>query len=456
MKLLNRKFALFGLAALAILMTGLLLTGNNVEAQQSDIKIRLANTGSMDLTEGNNLELDVIASRPVPATVYLQMALAGATDSFTTTGNVRDVGGIYYDPIPAGGTRGKITITTIDDDVVEQDETATGTLTINTTGSNISVDSNRNSFTLRHWDDDYQIVDIYNNALYLWRELSFPVEVHLLPSGSASYVDVQVSANSRMEEITLSGGRDAYQHIFIRTPAGFTRNSAWYDLTNSGARVVGHNYVLPAPKPEVSITAGSGITEGGNATFTVTASPAPSSALSVRVRITQSGNYGVSAGLRTVTIPTSGSNTLAIPTRDDSQDEADGSVTATVNTGSAYTVSASAGSATVAVADDDEPRERSQGSGQSEQAGQGGQVCESQLPNDAITVSEVTGWRDALDSTKAAAGIKRWNRVLAKLGENTGQTPMTAQQARGVANWLGNTRWDRTARTLEAMEQCDN
>ena len=78
------------------------------------------------------------------------------------------------------------------------------------------------------------------------------------------------------------------------------------------------------------------------------------------------------------------------------------------------------------------------------------------IPSDAISVAEVTGWRDALDANKAAAGIKRWNRVLATLGEDTGDTPMTAEQARQVADWLGNTRWDRTARTLEAMEQCDN
>ena len=84
------------------------------------------------------------------------------------------------------------------------------------------------------------------------------------------------------------------------------------------------------------------------------------------------------------------------------------------------------------------------------------QACN--LPSDAITVAEITGWRDALDATRAAAGIKRWNRVLEALDVDTGAgvTPMTATQARGVANWLGNTRWDRTARTLEAMAQCDN
>ena len=32
---------------------------------------------------------------------------------------------------------------------------------------------------------------------------------------------------------------------------------------------------------------------------------------------------------------------------------------------------------------------------------------------------------------------------------------VTAEQARQVADWLKNTRWDRTARTLEAMAQCN-
>ncbi len=124
-------------------------------------------------------------------------------------------------------------------------------------------------------------------------------------------------------------------------------------------------------------------------------------------------------------------------TGDDSADEADGSVSATLNTGTGYTVSATASAATVAVSDDDDPPA----------------TCT--LPTDAITVAEVTGWRDALDPTRAAAGIKRWNRVLATLGEDTGLTPMTAELAREVADWLGNTRWDRTARTLDAMAQCD-
>ena len=192
------------------------------------------------------------------------------------------------------------------------------------------------------------------------------------------------------------------------------------------------------PTPEISITSDGDVTEGGAASFTISASPAPAADLTVSVNVSQSGDYGATIGAQTVTIPTSGTYTLSVSTSDDSTDEADGSVTATVNTGTGYTVSSSASAATAAVSDNDDPPS----------------VCK--LPADAITVAEVTGWRDALDTTKAAAGIKRWNRVLAALGEDTGLTPMSADLAQTVSNWLKNTRWDRTARTLDAVEQCDN
>ncbi len=190
--------------------------------------------------------------------------------------------------------------------------------------------------------------------------------------------------------------------------------------------------------PEISVAAGGAATEGGDAAFTVTADPTPHAALSVDVAVAQSGDFGVSTGVRTVTVPTTGSKAFTVPTTDDGVDEPDGSVTATVNSGTGYTVSSSAGSASVAVSDDDD-------SG-----------CSVALPDDAVTVPEITAWRDAL-SAAAAAGIKRFDRVLAAFGVDTGETPMTAEQAQGVADWLGNTRWDRISRTLAAVEQaqCD-
>ena len=241
-------------------------------------------------------------------------------------------------------------------------------------------------------------------------------------------------------------GSDTDSRIAATLSAGtYTIEATTYPVDRTGTftlEIAGLGATAPPPPatPEVSITAGSSITEGGNASFTLTASPAPAAALPVTVAVSQTGAYGAATGLQTVYIPATGRQTFTIATTGDSADEPDGSVTATVRTGAGYTVSSTAGTATVTVRDDDDAPAT---------------VC-SQLPSDAITVAEVTGWRDALDPTRAAAGIKRWNRVLAALGEDTGETPMTAAQARGVANWLGNTRWDRTARTLEALAQCDN
>jgi len=107
--------------------------------------------------------------------------------------------------------------------------------------------------------------------------------------------------------------------------------------------------------PVVSITAGSAVTEGGDATFTLTANPAPASNLAVKVTVTASGDHGATTGQRTVTIPTTGSVTVTVTTTDDTTDEPDGSVTATLNAGSGYTVSATQSAATAAVADNDDP-----------------------------------------------------------------------------------------------------
>ena len=108
------------------------------------------------------------------------------------------------------------------------------------------------------------------------------------------------------------------------------------------------------PPPVVTLSAGSAVTEGGDAVFTLTATPAPAADLPVTVTVATDGDWGVTAGSRTVTVPTSGSATLTLATTDDAADEPDGSVTATVQAGSGYTVGASA-SGTVAVQDDDLP-----------------------------------------------------------------------------------------------------
>ena len=112
----------------------------------------------------------------------------------------------------------------------------------------------------------------------------------------------------------------------------------------------------PPVTPVVRLAAGSGVTEGAPATFTLTATPAPHAALTVSLAVTQSGDYAASGqtGTREVVIPTEGSVTLEVPTVNDSADEPDGSVTATLAAGSGYAVAAAPDdAASVSVADDD-------------------------------------------------------------------------------------------------------
>ena len=110
--------------------------------------------------------------------------------------------------------------------------------------------------------------------------------------------------------------------------------------------------------PELSLSAGSAVDEGGNATFTVTADPAPATDLTVTWTVAQSGEYldAPGAGSRTVTLTAGTTSTdLSVATVDDGADEADGSVSVTLGMGTGYTMATGKGSAAVAVRDNDEP-----------------------------------------------------------------------------------------------------
>ncbi len=109
-------------------------------------------------------------------------------------------------------------------------------------------------------------------------------------------------------------------------------------------------------EPVVRITAGSGVTEGDSATFTLSANPLPAAPLDVTLTVAQSGDFATSGetGTRTLTIPTSGSIDIAVDTIDDAVDEPDGSITATIDTGAGYTIATSPdNSASVSVTDND-------------------------------------------------------------------------------------------------------
>ena len=195
----------------------------------------------------------------------------------------------------------------------------------------------------------------------------------------------------------------------------------------------------PPATPVISITAGSAVTEGTAATFTVTASPAPASDLDVAVTVSQSGDFA-GTGSRTVTIPATGSATFPVATTDDSTDEPDGSVTATLSTGAGYTLSSNSSTATVAVSDnDDAPPPPPPPPPPSTNC-----VSDTML-------DRVRHYYD-INKDRAPGYGKNWKRVLIAFGDTTDTTltAFTAAEATDrESNWSG---WRPVRMTLECIE----
>ena len=118
-------------------------------------------------------------------------------------------------------------------------------------------------------------------------------------------------------------------------------------------------FVVAQNASVITIAAGtSPVTEGATASFTITATPAPSAALTVSLFVADASGSrdfvaSTNEGTQTVTVPTSGSAIYSVPTVADTTSEGNGPVTVTVIGTAAYIVSPSQNSASVQVNDDD-------------------------------------------------------------------------------------------------------
>ncbi len=136
-------------------------------------------------------------------------------------------------------------------------------------------------------------------------------------------------------------------HDNDRWRAAFDSAAANFDIavTSAAARVVS---IAPGPSP---------ITEGGQAEFVLTASPAPESNLTVNLTVTQSGDFAASdaTGAVTATIQAGETTTThLVATVNDNADEANGSVTAAITGAAGGYATGAPSSATVTVNDNDD------------------------------------------------------------------------------------------------------
>ena len=340
--------------------------------------------GSPSVTEGADASFTVTAS-PAPAsalTVKLTVSESGNFASSGETGTSKTV---------SVSTSGSAThsVSTVDDDTDENNGSVT--VTVNA-GTGYTVGS-PNSATVTVNDNDTAGVTVSQSARTVAEN-----------GGTATYTVGLDTRPAGQVTITVTAGGAA----FVDGPGGNTKPKAKDTLTfttsnwstaqtvtitgqndnivNTGGertRTITHTieagdgdgqkyrpaalttFSIPsvtvtvtdddAPStPELTITGGSAVTEGGDASFVISSNPAPGSSITVAYTVSQSGAFVASGQLGDKTRSVSAaSTTVAISTEDDNLDEANGSVTVTLNNGNGYTVG-SANAATVTVNDNDD------------------------------------------------------------------------------------------------------
>ena len=156
-------------------------------------------------------------------------------------------------------------------------------------------------------------------------------------SGTATFnlVPTDDTVVSNDETITVSG-----------TLPGVSISPATLTLTNDDEEVI----------PLIAINNDAEVSEGTAAGYTLTATPAPTSSVTVNLTIAEPSNTGFvdsdNLGQDTVFMPVRGSVRYFVNTQSDTVDESNGLVTVTVTSGSSYSVD-DASSASVSVIDDD-------------------------------------------------------------------------------------------------------
>ena len=164
-----------------------------------------------------------------------------------------------------------------------------------------------------------------------------------IPAGSATATwSVRTTGDSTDEP-------DGTVTVSLRSSGDYAQGSP-----SSASVTVNDDDDPPPNTPVVSIAGGLAIAEGGTATFTLTANPAPQGSITVSVNVADSGDFAASGqtGIRQVIIGTGGRATLSVTTVNDDADEPNGTIAATVQAGTGY--SPHGGSASVAVSDDDD------------------------------------------------------------------------------------------------------
>ena len=307
-------------------------------------------------------------NRPSSHDTTVTVSASGPSSRYTQSGTALT--------IPAGKTSstagtGTVTITgktnTIDD--------GNATVTVSGTASNGRAVNGPASADLTIIDDDVTVSFLESDYTATEGGAAATVTVNLSEEPGRS-VTIPIVASGRggatTDDFTLSSTSLAFARN--ETSRTFTVKATDDSVDDDGERVSLSFGALPSgvvagspatetvelvdnDVPEVSISAdNSSVIEGGNARFTLRASPVPGANLRVAINATDRGNYIEGTPPTYVTIRAGASSaSLSIPTDDDSADEAHGAVAVTLKTGTGYSLDTDNDSASVTVWDDDVP-----------------------------------------------------------------------------------------------------
>ena len=334
----------------------------NIEVVKPTVSFSAATSSASEGTATHNVAVSLSPAPAAAITVdYTINGTATAGSDYTTlTGSVS---------VNSGATSVNIPVTITDDSVDDDDETII--LTLSAGGNYYTVGSTSvHTATITDNDDppaDPVLTITGGSAVTEGTAASFTVTATPNVSGPvtlgytvAQTGDFVAAGDIGTTSVSFSGGT---RTITIATVGDST------DEANGSVTVTlnaGSGYTLSGTKtatvtvndddePELTITAGSAVTEGTAASFTVSASPSAAGSITVKYTVTQSGAFVASGDLSAQTVSLSGGTaTFTVPTVGDSTDEADGSVTVTLNAGTGYTLG-STNTATVNVSDDDVP-----------------------------------------------------------------------------------------------------
>ena len=332
-------------------------------------------SGGNDIPEGGRARFTLRASPRPQSPIDVRVDISDSGDFAHA-----DQTGTRTVPIGTGGSA-TFEVATDDDSQVESDGTITATLA-GGNGYTVDFQSDRASVEVSDNDTTTPIVSFASSASTAGEGAGTRnVTVNLNPAPASAIVvrygvagtadeggnndftiassgSLRVAAGATSATIDVTIIDDSLDESSETVVLNLT-DHANYDLgaTASHTLTITDNDDPPPQTPIVSITGGGAITEGGAATFNLSASPAPSSTITVNVDVADSGNFANSgqAGRRQVRIGTSGSGTLTVSTHNDNTDEEHGSLTATVATGQGYSPSGTQGTASITVNDNDDP-----------------------------------------------------------------------------------------------------